>query len=1136
MKHFFILLCAIPSLLIAQNPEIKSELPNIIPPSPSVAALMKFEEVPVNNYNGLPDISVPIYSIPLNKSLNFNLALSYHAATTKVDDVASDVGLGWAINGVGSISRTVRGLPDEFKSNKNFGIFHTDTYTGYNYYTALSHIQSYNVLDDALRGFLFEANVLGKFDTQHDLWQYNFFGRSGRFYIEKQPNGQLEVKLLDNSNLKITYNYIQPSSSVSNTLHYKPISFIIQDENGNKFEFNIIETVSTSNFTENTSFNFHTSNSVSSSDNISAIHLSKIYDLNNNEIANVSYQNGNVEQMSNGNHTTYETPFFQVGAFLNQLMPVMADGRVYSFFKPFQETTIQSRTYVTKKIKSIQIVNKCKIEFQYQTGREDEHYFNAENSLITKGIIIKNTDSTVVKKIQLNHSYYNATQKKLFLSSVVQIVGNTSQLLYGFNYKLPNLTLEHSKDKWGYFKYSSAYSSDRETDKDNVMMFVLNKMKLSTGGTVIFDYESNTFSAIGNEILDDFSSNIYNWTNSNTQTSISSINTTNSLLNVSNPVNKLTLYFDPVIGLDEWYYRIFKDGVAYDEIHSSYCIDNNCKKTYNNLPIGNYTIKLTTPQLGVNPFTNGYTHTINSILQYPITNSSNFLYGGGFRIKKIATYDTDVDPDDITLQPLSEKYFKYEGQNNSYGVLNSPLPVFDYYTSKKSPEMRQSSQQAPTMGVNVFPSLEIGYKAYSDHDIVNRTLTKGSEVGYQKVILYELNNGYTEYNYTTSLDYPDDDRTNIGCLDIPVICKDDKRGILISQNIYDKSNRILSAIQNEYEFEDYQPRTGLVVFGTYGNCFQTHPIYSFFHNYLEFKNAAVNQYCQTIYGGYNFCGYDNPSSVFSGEDFSLAIGRNDIIDFYSWVKLVSKETKNYFYDASNNQSEVVTREFYTYNAFNKMIAEHSIINSQGEETKSTYTYLTLPDVLAQNRIGEIEQIQTEKDGTLLSNSKIVYSNTLPGSTSYQPAIIQTAKGTNPLENKIRYNRYDTYGNPLEVQQENGMLIAYIWGYNNSQVVAKIENISYSAIPPSLITAIQTATNTNSSEAVVLGTLDALRNHSALATSMVTTVTHIPLVGVSTMTTPNGIRMQYHYDSMNRLEKVTDHNGNIVTENSYNYRP
>ena len=116
-----------------------------------------------------------------------------------------------------------------------------------------------------------------------------------------------------------------------------------------------------------------------------------------------------------------------------------------------------------------------------------------------------------------------------------------------------------------------------------------------------------------------------------------------------------------------------------------------------------------------------------------------------------------------------------------------------------------------------------------------------------------------------------------------------------------------------------------------------------------------------------------------------------------------------------------------------------------------------------------------------------------------------------------------------------MLIAYIWGYNHTQVVAKIENCSYQAIPANLIMALHQATATGS-ELDVLTALDNLRNAPGLSQAMVTTVTHIPLVGMSTLTDPKGVRIKYHYDAMNRLEKVTDHFGNIVTENSYNYRP
>jgi uncharacterized protein RhaS with RHS repeats len=218
-----------------------------------------------------------------------------------------------------------------------------------------------------------------------------------------------------------------------------------------------------------------------------------------------------------------------------------------------------------------------------------------------------------------------------------------------------------------------------------------------------------------------------------------------------------------------------------------------------------------------------------------------------------------------------------------------------------------------------------------------------------------------------------------------------------------------------------------------------------------------------------------------------------------------------------------------------MIATHQVISPEGEETRTRYTYLTEPAVLAQNRIAEIERIEVQKNGELLQTSQIEYSNTFQGNASYLPQRILTAKGNQALASKVRYNRYDAYGNPLEVQQEDGMLIAYIWGYNHTQVVAKIENCSYQAIPANLITALHQATATGS-ELDVLTALDNLRNAPGLNQAMVTTVTHIPLVGMSTLTDPKGVRIKYHYDAMNRLEKVTDHFGNIVTENSYNYRP
>ena len=78
----------------------------------------KFIEVPVSQYTGIPNISVPIYNIKMQQ-LSLPISLSYHAGGLKVEQEASWVGAGWSLNAGGNINRTVRGPPDEYLPNGN---------------------------------------------------------------------------------------------------------------------------------------------------------------------------------------------------------------------------------------------------------------------------------------------------------------------------------------------------------------------------------------------------------------------------------------------------------------------------------------------------------------------------------------------------------------------------------------------------------------------------------------------------------------------------------------------------------------------------------------------------------------------------------------------------------------------------------------------------------------------------------------------------------------------------------------------------------------------------------------------------------------------------------------------------------
>lgn len=107
----FLLFCAL-NLSFAQGDLQFEQFNQFIPQSPEAASLGKFGDVPVGHYTGIPNVSVPIYTIKYH-DIRIPIALQYSSNGQKIAEEATWVGLGWNLNtGGGMISRTIKGVND----------------------------------------------------------------------------------------------------------------------------------------------------------------------------------------------------------------------------------------------------------------------------------------------------------------------------------------------------------------------------------------------------------------------------------------------------------------------------------------------------------------------------------------------------------------------------------------------------------------------------------------------------------------------------------------------------------------------------------------------------------------------------------------------------------------------------------------------------------------------------------------------------------------------------------------------------------------------------------------------------------------------------------------------------------------
>ncbi|UOQ54229.1 RHS repeat protein [Hymenobacter cellulosivorans] len=448
------------------------------PPPPEAAALGKFAETPVSLFTGVPDISIPIYEVKL-RGVTLPISLNYHASGVRVTEVASSVGLSWALQAGGSISSTVMGL-DDFRGSAT-GAGYTNTYR---IPTDRRLVPIYPETDYSFCMYAtatpnaYQNTVLAGFDTQPDLFYYNFCGRSGKFFYtqDRQPH----------------------------TMPYTPIviqrgteRYTITDEAGNKYLYTALE----ESYTYITRSGGRSSPQDDYKPRSTAYYLTAV-ETPYHESITLTYDTLTYHYQNLGSYTRYKT------------FATEANGLNQGCFD--KEPT--STTSITK-VRSLQLATIRSsrgdfVEFDYSTCKR----LDLANAEALKRITVHQGSTT--RTFNLGYGYFNLPQStsdcdhsgfqglrddhRLKLTSVTEVGKPSYVITYHEEVAMPS-RLSTAQDHWGYFNNwdggllpaepSKGFieGGRREPDAAAMKVGIIKSLQYPTGGRTTYEFEPNDF-------------------------------------------------------------------------------------------------------------------------------------------------------------------------------------------------------------------------------------------------------------------------------------------------------------------------------------------------------------------------------------------------------------------------------------------------------------------------------------------------------------------------------------------------------------------------------------------------------------------------------------------------------------------
>lgn len=1111
----------------------------ILPQTPNVAPMMEYVDRPVSYFAGTMSVPVPLCDLNIH-GVPLPLSLTYSSTGLRPSQEASWVGLGWSFSLNACISRMVRCVDDFLEyPNSNYGRYEQGYYGLSNIPNDWTEISTtspfirYLYLTRSSATDLSYRTTYQIRDSEPDIFSMSLWNGSTKFVFNKNkeyysvnPRDTAGIAIFSDMAAGWQLEVMVDNEAQDGPKHY----FTAVSRDGIRYEFRKREfayitsgcDTGTNPVSDHFSFSYE---AVPYSKYTSSWFLTKITTVTGDTIG-FEYQPEYYWAPSQSSIIKYTGMPGSYGIHQDNSEYMTGDCMALDDQPLYNWTQCQFLTYRLKSIKwdygEIGFYTSFRNDVYHNTSgtRQDydpEFHCNAVQKL--DSIIVYQGRNGARKRVYgfgMEYGYFNENQSQnSYLYKRLRLDGVTNLMTgdhYSFTYQDGVFPSKQTNqlDYWGYYNgknygvapYCLAYDDVAQVVRNGAVKYsdkryceigMLRTVTHPTGGIETFDYELNTFNWHANlepaAIINDHIELLYSsHIGSGNRPAYSDYLDIREDISLSiwgeygSTNTNTAITYSPDSALWKLYKMVGQNKVLVRSYrHSNTSVPHNNR--YNadsitlNLTAGRYFF-----YAGGVP--DGGYHQWFRLGKKAITqntfNEMVPMQGAGLRIARIEgggkTRTFDYSDGKLLVEPIfsTKKNYWSLGYNEGY----------DAYSNQESDDIAIASEATDNTSAESDASAAASYRIVEAN---RRDASYFIQVSESIIPYSTLANGYI-VGYETVAE-------SCGNTTIVYKFKADEE-MRISPNPYLSTNPVFS--------------NGRLLSKTYKEGNNTLKVESY--NWDEKKSAKI-----------------------IGFNYDVNYGITDYSEFL-WFTTDLLSSKN-------DIDQISTSISYIYNSKLQEQSHQQIENNIEYKTKTYYATdendYTSRQMTQLNMLLPVRQYQMAGD-RVVSGARIKYQYYgephayLPSSYSelnIEAPIAESSISESDYEDRVTFLAYNAYGKPREIIR-NGTHIVYLWSCMGEHPVAEIVNSTYNSMVSHLgYDPEQTLLRSLTPSESIISDLQAL---NSLPEVQVTTMTYMPLVGVTSMTGPTGKTQYFDYENGRLARKYYKNGTQEETIETYEY--